>query len=408
VATLQKIAAQDAVSEGLQCSFCGKAPAGGSDLIAGPDVWICDECVATCNDLIATEDDAGRDDRSDAEGEEAPDDVEPPFQRTFFRLLTELDVAGLLTMDGLIEAMERALRGFSSGQVVQPVRTVVPIGSGQEFMAVMPAYVREPAALGAKVVTIFNRNTALDLPTHLATVLLFSPETGALLAVLGGRAITEARTAAVSAVSATLLARDDAAVLAIIGSGAQARSHLLALDHVFELSEVRVWSPTAEHQAAFIEEMASTTKTRIIGVDSAEQAAHGADLVVLATSSSQPVVQSEWIKAGAHVISIGAFRPDQREMDPALVQRGRLFVDSRAAALAESGDVVLGIQEGLFRASHIVGELGELLDGKVEGRRSPRDVTIFKSLGLAVEDVAAADLAYRRAVAQEAGQELEL
>jgi len=408
VATLHKIAADEAVADGLRCSFCGKAPAGGSDLIAGRDAWICDECVATCNELIATEDDAGGGDPEEPGDEEAAEVREPPFTRTFFRLLSERDVAGLLDMDGLIEAMERALRGFSSGQVEQPVRTVVPVAGGQEFMAVMPASVREPAALGAKVVTIFNRNTALDLPTHLATVLLFSPETGALLAVLGGRAITEARTAAVSAVSASLLARDDAAVLAIVGSGAQARSHLLALDHVFELSEVRVWSPTADHQAAFIDEMESTTKARMVGVDSAEQAVRGADLVVLATSATEPVVQSEWIKAGAHVISIGAFRPDQREMDPALVQRGRLFVDARVAALAESGDVMMGIQEHHFTASHIVGELGELLAGKVEGRRSPREVTIFKSLGLAVEDVVTADLAYRRAIAQEAGQELEL
>jgi ornithine cyclodeaminase/alanine dehydrogenase-like protein (mu-crystallin family) len=134
----------------------------------------------------------------------------------------------------------------------------------------------------------------------------------------------------------------------------------------------------------------------------------GADIVVLATSASEPVVQNDWIEPGVHVISVGACRPDQREMDPALVHRGRLFVDSRAAALSESGDVVMGIQEGRFDASHIVGELGELVAERVEGRQSWRDVTIFKSLGLAVEDLAAAGLAYRRALAQDGGQELEL
>jgi ornithine cyclodeaminase len=159
---------------------------------------------------------------------------------------------------------------------------------------------------------------------------------------------------------------------------------------------------------AFLEDMESSTHAKLVGTDSAEQAVQGADLVVLVTSSSEPVVQNAWIKAGTHVIGVGACRPGQREMDPALVQRGRLFVDSRAAALAESGDVVLGIQEHRFTASHIAGEIGELIAGKVEGRRSPRDVTIFKSLGLAVEDVAAADLAYRRAVAQDVGRELEL
>ena len=154
--------------------------------------------------------------------------------------------------------------------------------------------------------------------------------------------------------------------------------------------------------------MKLSTSARLIGTDSAEQAVRVADVVVLATSATEPVVQSEWIKAGAHVISVGGCRPDRREMDPALVQRGRLFVDSRAAALAESGDIMMGIQEHRFSASHIVGELGELIADKVEGRRSPRDVTIFKSIGLAVEDVVTADLVYRRAIAQDAGQELEL
>jgi alanine dehydrogenase len=171
---------------------------------------------------------------------------------------------------------------------------------------------------------------------------------------------------------------------------------------------VRVWSPTPEHQATFVDEMESRTKARLVGTESAEQAVRGADLVVLATSSREPVVQNEWVNDGCHVISVGACRPDQREMDPALTRRGRLFVDSRAAALVESGDIVMGIHEHRFAASHIIGELGELIAGKVEGRRSPRDVTIFKSLGLAVEDVVAADLVYRRAVEQDAGLELDL
>src|SRR5438093_9154443 len=395
--TLRKIAAESAVSEGLQCSFCGRAPAEGSALVAGPEAFICDECIATCSDMLTGETAAAEGSSSSAEAEGAPEESVPRTKDTFFRLLTDGDVAALVSADDLIEAMELALRKFSAGEVVQPVRTVLPVGSGAELFTVMPAYVREPAILGAKLVTVFDRNAALDLPTHLATVLLFSPETGALLAVLGGRYITEARTASVSAVSANLLARDDAARLAIVGSGVQARSHLQALERIFEWPEVRVWSPTPEHQASFLDEMKSRTTARLIGTDSAEQAVQGADLVMLATSAAAPVVQSEWIKAGAHVISVGACRPDRREMDPALVQRGRLFVDSRAAALAESGDIMMGIQEHRFSASHIVGELGELIAGKVEGRRSPRDVTIFKSIGLAVEDVVTADLVYRRA-----------
>jgi ornithine cyclodeaminase/alanine dehydrogenase-like protein (mu-crystallin family) len=408
MSTLRRVPAERALDAGFQCSFCSRAPAEGSDLIAGSDeVFICDECLAACNDMIA---DGGVEESADDEAGAAgdPDFDEPRREKREkpFRLLTDDDVATLLPMDMLVEAMEGALRRFSAGGVVQPIRTVIPVAD--EFFAVMPVHVRESTALGAKLLTAFPSNAALELPTHYATVLLFSPENGALLAVLGGNYITEARTAAVSAVSADLLARDDSSRLAIIGSGVQARGHLRALEHVFELSEVRVWSPTPEHQSDFIETMKSTTTARLLGTDSAEQAVLGADIVVLATSSRAPVVQSPWIKAGAHVISVGACRPDQREMDPALVLRGRLFVDSRAAALVESGDVVMAIQEHRFSPSHIAGELGELLDGKVEGRRSPRDVTIFKSLGLAVEDIVAADLAYRRAVAQDIGRELQL
>src|SRR5215831_8269883 len=338
-------------------------------------------------------------------------DDEPQDEQTgdaiYFRLLTSENVAGLISMDELIEAMDGALRQFSAGGVEQPVRTVVPLAD-QKVFAVMPAYVRVPGAVGAKLVNVFGANAALNLPTHLATILLFSPNTGALVSVMDGRVITEMRTAAVSAVSARELARDDGQTLAIIGSGAQARSHLEAMERVFELKEIRVWSPNPDHQMAFITGMSETTETKIIGSNSAEEAVHHADLIVLATSSAEPVIQSEWVAGGSHVISIGACRPNQREMDPALLRRGRVFVDSRAAALVESGDIVMGIQQGHFSASRIVGELGEVLAGKVDGRTTPSDITIFKSLGLAVEDIVAADLVYRKAIEQDVGDELEI
>src|SRR5262249_48700451 len=248
--------------------------------------------------------------------EESPE--EPIGESIFFRLLTSADVVGLLSMDELIEAMEGALRQFSSGGVEQPVRVVIPIGE-QKVFGVMPAYVRVPGAVGAKLVTVFGGNAALKLPTHLATILLFSPSTGALVSVMDGRVITELRTAAVSAVSARELARDDANTLAIIGSGVQARSHLEAMEAGFDLDEIRVWSPTPDHQSAFITEMEPTMETRIVGSNSAEQAISHADLIVLATSSADPVIQNEWVASGAHVISVGACLPSQREMDPALI-----------------------------------------------------------------------------------------
>ena len=327
-----------------------------------------------------------------------------------FRLLTEADVKSVLSMDDLIETMTSALLRFSTGGVTQPVRPVIPVAE-DAFGAFMPAFVKGSAtthaAFGAKIVTVFGGNTARGLHSHLASIMLLDPETGAMLALLDGRYITEARTAAVSAVSSRLLAKTTASSLAIIGSGVQARSHLDALARVHALSQVTVWSPRKESRDRFAAEAKGPVP--VTAVDHAGEAVVGADIIVIATSSTTPVLENGWVKPGAHVISIGATRPTHREMDPALVARARLFVDSRAAALAESGDVVMGIQEGRFTAAHVVAELGELLaQPALQGRQSEMDVTIFKSLGLAVEDVTAADLAYRRAVERGIGQELTL
>jgi ornithine cyclodeaminase len=324
-----------------------------------------------------------------------------------FRLLNEDDVKALLPMKDLVSAMESALSRFSRGEVLQPVRTVLTVGPTRAYFGLMPAFIPEPASLGAKLVTVFNQNHARGLPSHLATILLLDPDTGSLLALLDGRYITESRTAAVSAVSARLLAAKGADTLAIIGSGVQARSHLEAFASVLPLRDVRIWSPNADHRHRFAKEM-SGHAVAVRAAGSPADAVRGAGLIVLATSSASPVIEDGWVQAGAHVVSVGACRPDQREMDPAMVARARLFVDSRAAALVESGDIVQGIRDGRFTDAHLRGELGEVAMGRATGRTSPADVTIFKSLGMAVEDVVAADLVYRRAVATAAGRELEL
>ena len=290
-------------------------------------------------------------------------------------------------MPDLIAAMEKALEAFSSGAVVQPIRTVLEIADHHSFFALMPAYLGSAPALGAKLVTVYHSNLERGLPSHLATIILLDPETGALSAILDGRYITEARTAAVSAVSVKKLARPDAGVLAIIGSGVQARSHFEALAHVRKFTEVRVWSPTRANLDAF----ASETGAR--AMQSAEAAVRGADVIALVVASPTPVIEDAWVKPGAHVISVGATRPTQSEMDPALVARSRLFVDSRAAAMKESGDVIAAGE------NHIVAELGE----SSARRHSPEEITIFKSLGLAVEDIVAAHLAVQRATLQNRG-----
>ena len=340
-----------------------------------------------------------------------------------FLLLTEAHVRSVLPMSDLIAAMESALARFSAGDVQQPVRTVLQVGRHNAFVGLMPAYDPHPPAMGAKIVTVFGGNADRGLPTHLATIVLLDPETGALQAVMDGRYITEARTAAVSAVSVRHLARPQAAVptaravrggvesgvptaggvrgvagastLAILGTGVQARSHLEAYAGIRTLREVRVWSPKVSSRERFV---AETEHTPVLAAASAEEAVRGADLIVLATSSPAPVLEEAWVIPGSHIVSVGACRPDQREIAPELTSRARLFVDSRAGALAESGDVVLGIAERRFTPDHIAGELGELILGRVRGRRADEEITIFKSLGMAVEDVAAAELAYRRAL----------
>ena len=318
-------------------------------------------------------------------------------------LLSERDVRAVVTMDDLIAAMETALIAFSTGAVAQPVRTVVDAG-GHGFFGVMPAYLPAPGALGAKLVTVFHGNTASGLPTHLATILLLDPATGELVAILDGRYLTEARTAAVSAVSVELLAREQAATLAIIGTGVQGRSHLQAITRVREIREVRVWSPTASSRAAFLRDMQPSTTAAIVESPSAREAVEGMEIVVLASAAREPVIRSEWIAEGTHICAVGACRRDQREMDSALVARARVVVDSRAGAMSEAGDIIIPMQEGCFDASHIQGELGELAAGTTPARTSPRDITIFKSLGMAVEDVAAAHLAFVKASARGLGR----
>ena len=318
-------------------------------------------------------------------------------------LLTERDVRAVLPMPDLITAMEQALAAYSSGRVVQPVRSVLEIGEERNFFGVMPAAIDEPSAVGAKLVTVYHGNHRRGLPSHLASIALQDPATGELIALMDGRYITEARTAAVSAVSVKYMALPDARVLGLIGSGVQARSHLEAIRHVRTLSEVRVWSPSAMHREKFALEM-STPLLPVFAEETAADAVHRADIVVLATASPTPVVASEDINPGTHLAAVGACRADQREMPSALVSRARVVVDSRAGATKEAGDLIIPMKEGAIRESHIVGELGEVVLEQVAGRMSYVDVTVFKSLGMAVEDIVAARLVLRRAREARLGQ----
>jgi ornithine cyclodeaminase/alanine dehydrogenase-like protein (mu-crystallin family) len=292
------------------------------------------------------------------------------------RTLSEAEIAKVLSYELLIPAMERALADFSSGAVIQPVRSVLTVEPAQRFLGVMPAATRD--GMGAKLVAFYPKNAAAGLPTHLGSIVLLDTATGSPLAFLDARLITEMRTAAVSAAVTRRVAPPEARVLALLGSGVQARAHLEALRHVRHFEDVRVWSRTPEHAQQF----AARHGARAM---EAEAAVRGADVVVTATMAREPILHGAWLKAGAHVNAVGSALPTWRELDDAAMTAGPLIVDSREAALRESGDVILS-------KAAIHAEAGELFAGL---KQIPRGVTtVFKSLGLAVEDIATARLVY--------------
>jgi ornithine cyclodeaminase/alanine dehydrogenase-like protein (mu-crystallin family) len=301
--------------------------------------------------------------------------------------LNEEQVRRHLRTADLIPAMEKALIDFSAGKVTQPVRSVIKVDPPGGFLGLMPALT--PDGLGLKAVTFYPSNAERGIPTHMATIFLVDPQTGTPLAIMDGRLITEMRTAAVSAAATKLLAPRDAKILAILGSGVQARSHVEALRLVRQFEEIRVWSPTREHTEHFAREIGARSM-------SAEQTVREADVVVTATNSKTPVLKGSWLKVGCHVNAVGACRPDWRELDDDAMANV-VFVDSREGAMQESGDVILS--GGKFYA-----ELGEALGGKIPSRGN--ETTIFKSLGMAAEDIAAATMVYR-AVTQESRSSIQ-
>src|SRR5437764_2096603 len=272
--------------------------------------------------------------------------------------------------------MSEALLALSAGKVQQPMRTVLPVTEHKGFFAVMPAY---GGALGAKLVTFYPHNKGVH--THHAMILLFRPETGEPLVTMDGRLITEMRTAAVSAVATDKLARADTSVLAILGSGVHVRSRLEVMRILGKFRDVRVWSPRNADSFA--------KQFNVRAAASAEEAVRGADVIVVATAATTLVLMGEWLSPGTHINAVGATRPDWRELDDELLRRARIYVESREAAMKESGDVIA--------AGKIFAEIGEVIAGSKNGRETDEEITLFKSVGVAIEDIAAANLVYRKA-----------
>jgi ornithine cyclodeaminase len=324
------------------------------------------------------------------------------------RIIGQADVPALLPMAECVELMSEALRRLAEGDAVQPLRSVVRLPGRAGLLATMPAYLGSPPTVGVKVITVFLANHGTPLDSHQGAVLLFDAENGSLVAVIDATSITGIRTAAVSAAATDALARPQAATLAVLGSGVQASAHIAAMRVVRPIALVLVWSRDPGRARAFADRESARHRIPIQAASTAREAIQGAAIVCAATSAATPVLHGEWLAPGSHVNAAGACVPTSRELDTPAVVRSRLFVDRRESALSEAGDIVIPIREGAIGPDHIVAEIGDVLVGRAEGRRSAEEITLFKSLGLAIEDLAAARHVYARAVEAGVGAKVEL
>lgn len=323
-------------------------------------------------------------------------------------ILTHAEVEELLPVRECIPVMAEALADLARGNVYQPLRMIITPPDAEGDMALMPSYRSgERPAYGVKTVCVFPGNPAKGLDSHQGSVMLFSAETGELVALMNASAITAIRTAAVSGVATQLLAREDASELAIIGSGVQARTHIEAMACVRPINRARVASFRFENAQKFADEFGPCYSFPIEAVENVESAVRGADLIVTATTAAEPILKLEWISPGAHLNVVGSSIPTTREVDSATMAAVRLFVDRRESTINEGGDYLFALREGVIGPDHIKAEIGELLIGAKPGRTSPDEITLFKSLGLAVEDLASADHLHRKAQSMKTGTWVE-
>lgn len=299
-------------------------------------------------------------------------------------------VTQVFVMEEAIPTMRRALTMLAEGDVVMPLRNYMGVPDSENVMGVMPSYMGGLGAVGLKVITAFPGNFGTEWDTHQGVVLLFDTQNGLLRAIVDATSITAIRTAAVSGLVTDLLAGPDAGDLAIIGAGTQAHTHLQAMRAVRPIRRVRVYSVPAQSATDFAERESRLTGMTVEAVGTAEEAVAGADLICTVSTSPDPVVLGDWVAAGAHINAVGAYTPTTRELDSDLVAKARLYADRRESLLSEAGEFILAKEEGRLGDEHIVGEIGEVLTGKAPARTSPDEITLFKSLGIAIEDLASA------------------
>jgi ornithine cyclodeaminase len=311
------------------------------------------------------------------------------------KFIDAAQVRACLSMAECIDAMAIAMRGVSDGRLSMPVRTVMPLVDKSAYFAVMPGSLAEPLVYGAKVISLHPANAAAGRPTIQGFVALFDHQTGEPIALVDGASITAMRTAAASGLATRQLARRDATTLGLFGYGVQATSHLEAICAVRKIEEVRVWGRSIERSREFASQHSRHGSPRILAVED-PSAAGGCDVVCTITGSTEPVILGKWVKPGAHVNLVGAHTPTAREADTALIKAARVYVDSLESGFSEAGDFLLPIQEGAIARSHVLGELGAVLAGRVTGRTSRDDITVYKSLGIVAQDLVAAHAVYRK------------
>jgi ornithine cyclodeaminase/alanine dehydrogenase-like protein (mu-crystallin family) len=323
-------------------------------------------------------------------------------------IVNQSEVRQLLPMAECIEVMAEALKALARGQAVLPLRPVMWLPDKVGALAMMPAYMEDLQIMGLKVVSVFPGNLHTEYDSHVGAVMIFETKHGQPLAIMDATEITAIRTAAVSGVATNLLARKAAGDLAILGSGTQARTHLEAMLLCRKIRRVRIWSRNSENGRRFAERESRHHNVEVELMPTVQAALEGADIICTTTSSPDPILAGHYLSRGAHVNAVGSSVPFARELDTEAVVASRLFVDRRESTVNEAGDFLIPKKEGVIGDSHIQGEIGEILLGKVPGRKSDEEITLFKSLGLAVEDLASANHIYRKAMAGGMGTRVEL
>jgi ornithine cyclodeaminase len=322
-------------------------------------------------------------------------------------MVNHQEVQQFLTMGECVEAMAEVFKMLNRGNALNPLRSLMWLPDKTGVIGMMPAYLQDSQVMGIKAISVFPGNHATEYDSHQGTVMLFETQNGRLLAMMDAGKITAIRTAAVSGVATRLLASTDAENLAILGSGVQAATHLDAMRAVRNIKRVKVWSRNLDHAQSFARRESRRLSLSIEAAESAEGAVEGADIICTVTSSPDPILQGDWIVPGTHINAVGSSVPFARELDTAAVVKSKLFVDRRESTLNEAGDFLFPQKEGAINEAHVLGEIGDILLDKVKGRESVNDITLFKSLGLAVEDVAAAHFIYQKLSNQGAGRWIE-